>query len=144
MLAPTEQLIAAVADELEMSEEVVVHDSLRAFLEDLKQIEAQLFDIHGRYGVKSIAELAPRSIRPELWKRLIPWRDYQGLDHLEYRRTRLLHLIEILGSPLSTSSHCSGLPKSNSATSSSKPCPQTSTNFGSYWLTPVSSMCGIP
>lgn len=92
--AQTEVLLAAVARELQISEDDLLKQGLHALLERrLRETKAQIFEITGRYGVSSAEEMETR-YRDGTLDEASSWRDLQRLDHLEYKRDRLLQLIE--------------------------------------------------
>ena len=68
----------------------------RSLLErQLREIKAEIFQISGRYGVSSVADMEAR-YRDGALEEADSWRDLQRLDHLEYKRDRLLKLLETL------------------------------------------------
>ena len=92
----TELVIDQVANELDLSKDELILQGIRALLErDLHRVEAQIFDIAGRFGVLSVAEMDARYQVGTLAESE-SWRDYQQLDHLEYKRDRLLELLKDL------------------------------------------------
>lgn len=96
MAAQAHATLSAVAQELHVSEEDLLRQGLRAFLErQLRQIKAQIFEITGRYAVSSVEEMEAR-YREGTLEEADSWRDLQRLDHLEYKRDRLLQLLEAM------------------------------------------------
>ncbi len=86
----------AVAEEVHLSEETLMKQGLRLFLErQLLEIKVEIFDIIGRYGVSGVEAMEAR-YRDGSLEEADTWRDLQRLDHLEYKRDRLLKLLESL------------------------------------------------
>jgi hypothetical protein len=89
-------MLKTVAEELRLSEEDLLKEGLRTFLERrLREVKAEIFQITGRYGVSGVEEMEAR-YRDGTLKEADTWRDLQRLDHLEYKRDRLLKLLEAL------------------------------------------------
>jgi len=89
---PTE-ILDTVAQELHISETALLKLALRTLLErQLREIKAQIFEITGHYGVSSVEEMEERYQKDTL-EEAGSWRDLQHLDHLEYKRDRLLQLL---------------------------------------------------
>ena len=90
----TDEILSTVARELRLSEDEVLREGLRTRLErQIRTISAEVLEIHGRYGVTSVEEMEDR-YRDGSIEEATSWRDLQRLDRLEYRRTRLLTLLE--------------------------------------------------
>ena len=88
------ELLSTVARELHISEEELLRQGLRSFLtHQLRAAKAEIFEISGRYGVSSVAEMEARYQDGTL-EEADSWRDLQRLDHLEYTRDRLVQLLE--------------------------------------------------
>ncbi|GFP25731.1 hypothetical protein HKBW3S25_01212, partial [Candidatus Hakubella thermalkaliphila] len=89
-------ILRTVAEELHVSEDDLLRQGLRSFLErQLCQVKAEIFEISGRYGVSSVEEMEAHYEDGTL-EEADSWRDLQRLDHLEYKRDRLLQLLETL------------------------------------------------
>jgi hypothetical protein len=89
-------MLKAMAEELRLSEEDLLKQGLRTFLErQLREVKAEIFRITGRYGVSGVEEMEAR-YRDGTLEEADTWRDLQRLDHLEYKRDRLLKLLEDL------------------------------------------------
>jgi len=90
------KIISTVARELKISEEELVKQGLRSFLESqLREVKAEIFELSGRYGVSSVEEMEAR-YRDGTLEEADSWRDLQRLDHLEYKQDRLLQLLEVI------------------------------------------------
>ena len=90
----TSEALSLVAKELHITENDVLRQGLRALLEtELRAVKAQIFEITGLYGVSSTQDMESR-YREGTLEEADSWRDLQRLDHLEYRRDRLLGLLE--------------------------------------------------
>jgi hypothetical protein len=94
MTAQTSRILSTVAQELHVSEEDVLRQGLRTYLErQLRAIKTEIFAISGSYGINSAEEMESR-YRDGSLDEADSWRDLQHLDHLEYKRDRLVQLIE--------------------------------------------------
>lgn len=72
----------------------MLREALRAVLErQLRQIQAEIAVICSRYGVSGVEEMEAR-YRDGSLEEAQSWRDWQRLDHLEYKRDRLTKLLE--------------------------------------------------
>jgi len=86
-------MLKAVAQELHLSQEELLRQATRSLLErQLREVKAEIFQITGRYGVSSVEEMEAR-YRDGTLEEADSWRDLQRLDHLEYKRDRLLRLL---------------------------------------------------
>ncbi|NPV07017.1 MAG: hypothetical protein HPY83_03510 [Anaerolineae bacterium] len=92
----TDAVLEAVAREFQVSKEDLLKKSLVVLLErHLREVKAEIFEITGRYGVSSVEEMEAR-YRAGTLGEADSWRDLQRLDQLEYRRDRLLRLLQSL------------------------------------------------
>ena len=92
----TQAVIKTAAEELGLSQDELIMQGLRQFLErQLREVQAQIFQIAGSYGVTDVEEMEER-YRAGVLEEADSWRDLQRLDHLEYKRDRLLQLLENL------------------------------------------------
>jgi hypothetical protein len=90
------EMLSTVARALHLSEEEVLKQGLRSFLEhQLREVRAEIFAINGRHGVSSVEEMEAR-YRDGTLEEADSWRDLQRLDHLEYKRDSLLQLLEVV------------------------------------------------
>jgi hypothetical protein len=97
MIKGPELVLEEVAEVLDVSEDEVLREGLRALLERrLLTIKAQILEISGRYSVSSVKEMEAR-YRDGTLEEAGSWRDMQRLDHLEYQRDRLQTLLMNLG-----------------------------------------------
>ncbi|MCX7854402.1 MAG: hypothetical protein N2556_00225 [Anaerolineae bacterium] len=86
-----------MAEELRVSEDELLKQALRAVLKrQLRQIQAEISVICNRYGVSGVEEMEARYREGSL-EEADSWRDWQRLDHLEYKRDRLMRLLDDLG-----------------------------------------------
>lgn len=89
-------LIKTAAEEFGLSQEDLMAQGLRSFLErQLHEVQAQIFQITGFYGVSGVEEMEARYRKGTL-EEDNSWRDLQHLDHLEYKQERLAHLRKAL------------------------------------------------
>ena len=96
MAVPVSSMLSTVARELRISEDDLLREGLRSFLErQLRRLRAEIFEITGRHGVSSVAEMEAR-LRDATLEETDTWRDLQRLDHLEYKRDRLGQLLDAL------------------------------------------------
>jgi hypothetical protein len=90
------QILSTVARELGISEDDLLKQGLRSFLErQLREVKAEIFEIGGHYGVSSVTNMEAR-YRDGTLEEADSWRDLQRLDRLEYKRDRLLQLLEVV------------------------------------------------
>ena len=93
----TIKVIEALAREFNISREAVLEQSLRTFLETkLQEIKAEILQLTGKYGISSSEEMEERYQQGTL-EEADTWRDFQKLDHLEYKRDQLSQLLQELG-----------------------------------------------
>lgn len=77
--------IGLLSEQFQISKEVVLKQSLLAFLEKkLRELNSENLKIHGKYEIKSVQEFE------ELYKQgkieeTNTYEDFQNLDHLEYK-----------------------------------------------------------
>lgn len=96
MTVQVQKMLKAVAQELNLSQEELLKQGTRGLLErQLRGVKAEIFHITGRYGVSCVEEMEVR-YRDGTLEEADSWRDLQRLDHLEYKRDRLLALLEAL------------------------------------------------
>lgn len=96
MTVQVQAILKTVAQELYLSQEELLRRGTRSLLDrQLREIKAEIFQIRGRYGVFSVEEMEAR-YRDGTLEEAASWRDLQRLDHLEYKRDRLLKLLETL------------------------------------------------
>lgn len=94
MGVPVKNIIGRIAQDLGLSEEDLLKQGMRSFLEQqLRKTNADIFEICGRYSVKNVNELEQRYKDGSL-KESDSWKDLQRLDHLEYKRDQLSNLLE--------------------------------------------------
>ncbi len=94
--AEVEAILAKVAETLRVSEEDVLRQGIRALLERrLRDVNAEIFNLRGRYEASSVEEMEERYKEGTL-EEADSWRDLQRLDHLEYEQKRLQELIHML------------------------------------------------
>ncbi len=88
------RIIEDVAHVLNVSKEKLEVDSIRAFLEkELRNIEAEIYRIGAKHGIKSIFELDEKLEKGELREEDM-MDDFMELDYLESRRDDLLRAME--------------------------------------------------
>ena len=96
MTPQANEILTTVARELQLSEEDLVRQGLRSVLErQLRAVKAEVFALHGRYGVSSVEEMEAHYQDGSL-EEADSWRDLQRLDHLEHKRDQLLKLLKTI------------------------------------------------
>jgi hypothetical protein len=96
MAVQADTVLGAVAQEMHISEDDLLKQGLRVLLErQLREVKAQIFGITGRYGVSSAEEMEAH-YKDGTLEEADSWQDLQRLDHLEYKRDRLLQLLETI------------------------------------------------
>ncbi len=84
------EVIDEVASALKMDRDALARASLKAFLDkELRCVEAEIYEIGARHGIKSIFELDDKLKKGEVREEDI-LDDFQELDYLEARRDELL------------------------------------------------------
>ena len=90
------EVIDEVAGALKMDRDVLARVSIKAFLErELRCIEAEIFEIGSKHGVRSIFELDDKLKKGEVREGDI-LDDFQELDYLESRRDEILAAMKSL------------------------------------------------
>ncbi len=88
------QIIDDVATILNISKEKLERESLKTFLEkELRNIEAEIYKIGSKHGIKSIFELDEKLKNGEITEEDM-LDDFMELDYLESRRDDLLKAME--------------------------------------------------
>jgi hypothetical protein len=88
------QIFEEVAKVLNMNQEGLQRESLRTFLErELRNIEAEIYKIGTKHGIKSIFELDEKLKRGEITEEEM-MDDFMELDCLESKRDNLLKAME--------------------------------------------------
>lgn len=96
LLADSKPMLDLFAKELHISQDELLRDSLRSLLEHrLRQVKSEIFAITGKYEVSSVAEMEAQLQSGDLAEEE-SWQDFQKLDHLEYKRDRLLEMLDML------------------------------------------------
>ena len=91
-----QNLIKTAAEELGLSQEDLISQGVRRFLErQLHEVQAQIFQITGTYGVSGVEEME-EWYRQGTLEEAGSWRDFQRLDHLEYKQEQLARLVKAL------------------------------------------------
>lgn len=97
MLLETEK-IEILAQELNLPVDIIFRESLKTFVEKkLSEINSEIFEITGKYKISSFEEfenLYKKGIIEEDYDSL---KDFQKLDHLEYKRDKLKKFLKGIG-----------------------------------------------
>jgi hypothetical protein len=84
------EILEEIANELRVNKDVLAKDSLKLFLQrELLDVEAQMFKITNRRGIRSVLELDEQLKTGKAHEEDI-MDDFMELDHLEVRRDELL------------------------------------------------------
>lgn len=88
-----ETLLETLSHELRIPEEDLLREGMRALLErQLRDVKVGIFEITGRYGVASVEEMESL-YRQGTLDEALSLKDFQRLDHLEYKRDQLIRLL---------------------------------------------------
>lgn len=91
-----QQALEIASDKLGISQEDLLLRGLHHYLQSqLREVQADIFQIIGQYGVSTVADMEALYREGEI-EEATSWRDMQRLDHLEYKRDRLLELLSKL------------------------------------------------
>jgi hypothetical protein len=94
MVMQANAILNMMSQELHIPEDELLKQGLRIFLErQLRAVKAEIFEICGRYGVSGVEEMEAH-YRDGTLGEAESWRDWQRLDHLEYKRDHLQQLLE--------------------------------------------------
>ena len=94
MEAQSKSILSKVAHDLRISEEILLRHGLRTFLEQqLRKVNVEMFEILGHYGINSVEEMESH-YKDGTLEEAGTWKDFQRLDHLEYKKDQLNDLIE--------------------------------------------------
>jgi hypothetical protein len=90
------QIFEEAAKVLNMNREGLQRVSLKTFLEkELRNIEAEIYKIAAKHGIKSVLELDEKLKRGAITEEYI-LDDFMELDYLESKRDDLLKAMEII------------------------------------------------
>jgi hypothetical protein len=88
------EILEEIANELRVNKDVLAKSSLEVFLQrELLDVEAQMFKICARHGVKSVLDFDEILKAGKVQEEDI-LDDFMELDHLEARRDELLRAME--------------------------------------------------
>lgn len=92
----TQKVIDALAQELHLPEESILEQGLKTFVErKLREIKVEIFQITGKYGISSAEEMEEQ-YKEGILEEGDTWREFQRLDHLEYKKEQLEKLLKEL------------------------------------------------
>lgn len=90
------EVFEVVSKELNIPQEDLMLHGLRRYLESqLRDVQTDIFQISGQYGVSTVNEME-NHYRAGTLEEASSWRDAQRLDHLEYKRDHLSQLLSSL------------------------------------------------
>jgi hypothetical protein len=88
------EILEEIANELRVNKDVLAKDSLKLFLQrELLDVEAQMFKITHRHGIKSVFEFDEQLKAGKVREEDI-MDDFMELDHLEVRRDEVLRAMK--------------------------------------------------
>lgn len=94
MSAKVAKVAEELAREIGISKENVFREGIRTFLEkNLREIKIEIYEITSKYNVASVEEME-RRYREGSLEESESWKDFQRLDHLEYKREHLSRILE--------------------------------------------------
>lgn len=95
-MTKAEAVLENLARDFRFDKETLLKESLKSFLEKkLVEVQAEIFKLGGKYGVKSSKEIDRKYEEGGLEEK-DTWEDYFRLDHLEYRRDRIAKMLKEL------------------------------------------------
>ena len=90
------QTIKTLSTEYHLSEDVIIQESLKVFLEKkLREIKTDIYKIYGKYRVTSV-EALEACMENGIVEEKDVLDDYHRLDHLEYKRDELTRFLQEL------------------------------------------------
>lgn len=93
MMTHAREVLELAAQTLGIPPDDLLIQGLRRYLQSqLREVEATIFQITGQYSVSDVVAMEDR-YRAGSLSEATSWRDLQKLDHLEYKRDRLQHLL---------------------------------------------------
>jgi hypothetical protein len=96
MVGRVDAILREVSEEFNMPQDELLKQGIRTLLERrLREVKSEIFEITGKYGVSGVEGMESR-YREGTLEEADSWRDLQSLDHLEYKRDRLVKLLEDL------------------------------------------------
>lgn len=96
MIATMDAVFDSATQELQMSAEELKAEGLRLVLNRrLREVDAKIFEITGRYDIVSVQEMEEKYEAGQI-EEAGSWRDYQNLDHLQFKRKRLIEMGDCL------------------------------------------------
>ncbi|MGB4952632.1 MAG: hypothetical protein WBO55_18565 [Rhizobiaceae bacterium] len=96
MIANAQEALKLASQTLGIPQDDLLVQGLRRYLQSqLHEVQAAIFQIVGQYNAPDVAALEDRYREGSL-DEASSWHDLQKLDHLEYKRDRLQHLLESL------------------------------------------------
>jgi hypothetical protein len=88
------QTIQSIAAEFHLSQETVIQESLKVFLEKkLREIKTEIFKIYGKYHVTSV-EALESCFENGTVEEKDALDDYHKLDHLEFKRDEISRFLQ--------------------------------------------------
>lgn len=89
-------IINSISKNMGISEGNIIKEGIVAFLEKkLKEIKSEIYEIGSRYNVASIWEF-DELYKKGLVEEKVSWRDYQKLDHLEFKKEQIEKILKEL------------------------------------------------
>lgn len=88
--------VEAIAEKLGLSKEELIKNGVKAYLEsELRRLNAEMFVIYNRYGVKSLEGLDEKISKGELGE-TETFEDFTRLDYLEAKKEKVEEILRML------------------------------------------------
>ncbi len=96
MQIETSKTLEIISKEFNLPKDKIIEEGIRFFLKrKLREIKTEIFRIIGKYKISSIKEFEELYKRGDIEENET-WRDYQKLDHLEFKRDEIENILDEL------------------------------------------------
>ncbi len=87
-------MINSISVNMGIPKKDIIKEGIIAFLEKkLKEIKSEIYEISSKYHVNSIREF-DELYKKGLIEEKLSWRDYQKLDHLEFKKEQIEKILK--------------------------------------------------
>lgn len=87
-------IITSISENMGIPKGNIIKEGIIAFLEKkLKEIKSEIYEISSKYNVGSIWEF-DELYKKGLVEEKVSWRDYQKLDHLEFKKEQIEKILK--------------------------------------------------